>query len=203
MGRTLDGKRAGLQKAADLKDELAAIREKEKKHMESMDAHLSGRYAETQVRGRLKEAAEKKRLEKERKEVPEEIKEKFKEWNKGVKQVEGARARLEDNLYEMSKPLTRTEEDVDRENLLKDQEREEDPMLAYMRKKKEKVAGSSVKKMPAYQGPQPPPNRFGIRPGYRWDGVVRTNGFEQKLLTRGSEQRASDLEAYKWSIEEM
>jgi hypothetical protein len=38
-----------------------------------------------------------------------------------VKQVEGARARLEDNLYEMSKPLTRTEDDVDRENLLKDQ----------------------------------------------------------------------------------
>ncbi len=35
-----------------------------------------------QVRGRLKEAAEKKRLEKERKEVPDEIKEKFKEWNK-------------------------------------------------------------------------------------------------------------------------
>ena len=31
-------------------------------------------------------------------------------------------------------------------------------MLAYMRKKKEKVAGS-VKKMPMYQGPQPPPNR--------------------------------------------
>jgi hypothetical protein len=35
-----------------------------------------------QVRGRLKEAAEKKRLEKERKEVPDEVKEKFKEWNK-------------------------------------------------------------------------------------------------------------------------
>jgi hypothetical protein len=27
---------------------------------------------------------------------------------RGVKQVEGARAQLEDNLYEMSKPLTRT-----------------------------------------------------------------------------------------------
>jgi hypothetical protein len=38
-------------------------------------------------------------------------------------------------------------------------EREEDPMLAYMRKKKEKVSGP-VRKMPVYQGPQPPPNRF-------------------------------------------
>ncbi len=32
-------------------------------------------------------------------------------------------------------------------------------MLAYMRKKKEKVSGP-VRKMPVYQGPQPPPNRF-------------------------------------------
>jgi hypothetical protein len=38
-------------------------------------------------------------------------------------------------------------------------EREEDPMLAYMRKKKEKVSGP-VRKMPVYQGPQPPPNRY-------------------------------------------
>ncbi len=44
-------------------------------------------------------------------------------FSRGVRQVEGARARLEDNLYEMSKPLTRTEDDVDRENLLKDQVR--------------------------------------------------------------------------------
>ena len=35
--------------------------------------------------------------------------------------MEGARARLEDNLYEMSKPLTRTKDDVDREMLLKEQ----------------------------------------------------------------------------------
>ena len=38
------------------------------------------------------------------------------------------------------------------------QEREEDPMLAYMRKKKAKVVGK-VKVLPKYSGPQPPPNR--------------------------------------------
>ena len=133
MTKTLDGKKAGLQNARDLKDELMMIRRKEQKMMAGLSDDVSGRRAETKVRGRLAEAEAKKAEEKARKEVPEEVKKKFETWNKGVTQVHAAAARLEDNLYEMSKPLARDADDDDRENLLKERDREDDPMAAYMR----------------------------------------------------------------------
>jgi|EP01046_Picozoa_sp_COSAG06_P044649 pre-mRNA-splicing factor CWC26 len=48
-----------------------------------------------------------------------------------------------------------------------------------------------------------PKNRFGIAPGYRWDGVDRTNGFEGRLLRQGKEGEAAAEARYKWSVEDM
>lgn len=45
-----------------------------------------------------------------------------------------------------------------------------------------------------------PPNRFGIKPGPRWDGVARTNGFEDQLyVMRSSKQREED-DRYRASV---
>jgi len=200
--KTLDGKKAGLQNARDLKEELKMLKDKERRKMEALSDEVSGRNAETKIRGRLAEKEAKLKAEKEKKEVPEEIKEKFQTWNRGVAQVKAAGEKMESDLHEMSKPLTRGVDDEDRENHLKDVEHADDPMLQYMRKKRSKIEGK-VKRMPQYQGPSPAPNRFNIRPGYRWDGVDRSNGFEQKLLTQGVNKMAKEEEAYKWSTEDM
>lgn len=56
---------------------------------------------------------------------------------------------------------------------------------------------------PLYKGPAPEPNRFGITPGYRWDGVNRGNGFEKKYFQSISARKAVSAEAYKWSTEDM
>lgn len=55
-----------------------------------------------------------------------------------MKQVEERDNRLGEDLYEMSKPLARYADDEDLEKHLKEQEREGDPMLKFIKKKKEK-----------------------------------------------------------------
>ena len=56
-------------------------------------------------------------------------------------QVKAAGEKMESDLHEMSKPLTRGVDDEDRENHLKDVEYADDPMLQYMRKKRAKAEG--------------------------------------------------------------
>ncbi|EUB60317.1 BUD13 protein [Echinococcus granulosus] len=57
---------------------------------------------------------------------------------------------------------------------------------------------------PRYKGPpEPPPNRYGIWPGYRWDGVDRSNGFERKLVDDITRRRVERELAYKWGTEDM
>ena len=72
-----------------------------------LSADVSGRNAETKVRGRYKEKLEEESRRKEKAAIPDEIKAKYAAWSKGEAQIKADRQRLQEDLHEMSKPLAR------------------------------------------------------------------------------------------------
>ena len=207
---TLSGKKAGLSDARNLKEESLKIKKKEEKLLSSISDEMSGKSAKTVFRdsktGKIRNIEEEDRIKDEKTKQDNEMMEKYKKWNKGVKQHEQQQQNLESDLYEMTKPLARYEDDADLDKLLREKEREDDPMLLSIKKKKaknlEKISGVSLR--PTYNGPTPPPlNRFNIMPGYRWDGVDRSNGFEKRHFESINNRQANIEEAYKWSTEDM
>lgn len=80
-------------------------------------------------------------------------------------------------------------------------------MAAYAAKQKGTIGAhknsKDVSVKPLYKGPPPKPNRFNIRPGFRWDGVDRGNGFEDKLLSQRNQMHHQKEVAYRWSTADM
>ncbi|XP_017091821.2 BUD13 homolog [Drosophila bipectinata] len=208
--KTLDGKKAGLQDAKSLKKESDERRRQEHDLFDKMSSEVSGRDAEVQMRStgrkgrRARDAADEDPAEQRRKEEHEKKKkELYDRWGKGLKQIEDHKSRMEEMAHEAAKPVARYANDEDLDRHLREQEHADDPMLEYIRSKRKKIDQQSNKPViPKYEGSYPE-NRFGIRPGYRWDGVDRSNGYEKRWFDKQNEKRAVQDEAYKYSVEDM
>ncbi|KAA0720073.1 BUD13 -like protein [Triplophysa tibetana] len=202
--RMLSGGAAGLVSVDILRKEQEDIRRREKRNKPLEE---ESRNAETIFRDK---SGRKRDLESERDELRRKAGEKaekdenYAQWGRGVAQGEMQQQNLEDAIREVQKPLARHIDDEDLDRMLREKEREGDPMAAMLRKKKERTAQSKgIKEKPTYKGPLPPPNRFNLMPGYRWDGVDRSSGFEQKRYSRIADKKAVEEMAYKWSVEDM
>ncbi|KAJ7496988.1 Pre-mRNA-splicing factor of RES complex-domain-containing protein [Mycena latifolia] len=120
------------------------------------------------------------------------------EWGKGLVQRDEAEKRKEELEKQRGKKFARYADDADLNEEMKAKELWNDPAAQFLTKKRAKGP-----RKPEYTGPPPPPNRFGIKPGYRWDGVDRGNGFEKKLFQSKNEKKRKGLESYQWSAEDM
>jgi len=206
MSKTLDGKASGLQNAKSLKVENEKFRQRQEKLFKEMKPEFSGKNSDVVFRerkGRNKEYEYD--LEKEHKKmIAEEVRKKeYDRWGKGLKQLEQIEKRRAEYQHEASKPLSRAADDLDLQDYLKNQERTDDPMLQYIRRKrKEENIKKGVVEKPEYNGDFPD-NRFNIRPGYRWDGVDRSNGYEKKYFTMINSKKSLEEEAYRYSTEDM
>ncbi|KAF9894432.1 bud site selection protein [Aspergillus nanangensis] len=96
-------------------------------------------------------------------------------------------------------PLARTVEDDTLNDDLKAQMRWNDPAARFLTNAKTQATSGTGK--PLYRGAFQP-NRYGIRPGHRWDGVERSNGFEKEWFA--ARNRKGRLEAldYQWQMDE-
>ena len=98
-----------------------------------------------------------------------------------------------------SKPIGRTVEDEELNDELRERQRWDDPAAGFLTRTK--GPGLSVTGKPLYKGSFQP-NRYGIRPGHRWDGVDRGNGFEKEWFnSRNRKGRLESLE-YQWQMDE-
>jgi pre-mRNA-splicing factor CWC26 len=111
------------------------------------------------------------------------------------------REQLEDAKF---MAVARHADDEDLNEELKAKQRWNDPMMQFLSARHQPAAGErnmGSKGKPAYIGAAPP-NRYGIKPGYRWDGVDRGNGFEaERFKAINRRERNKDLD-YSWQMDE-
>ncbi|KAI9905596.1 hypothetical protein PsorP6_014206 [Peronosclerospora sorghi] len=209
-------KRAGLFTAAEF-DRQRKLVAKQQDVLRTVPASALGAHAETVYRDkrgrkldmlnelvRQQEVLAGKRQREEREEY---------EWGTGHVQKR-ARQSQHDLLEQMkTTPFARYDDDEALERERRARVRAFDPMHSTFfhnyRVDEGKSKGKSKKhekkrtRKPTYAGPPAPPNRFGIVPGYRWDGVVRGINWEEKILMRQNGNAAANEEAYKYAVADM
>ena len=198
------GAHAGLQSAEAVTAQLEARKREEKRRFLADGDEASGKGQETIYRdasGRIINVAMKRAEARRKAEEEERKRREEEEAAKGdVQRLEEERRREE--LREAKfMTVARGAGDEKLNEELREKERWDDPMKGYLEKEKGKSAGKkSVSGKPLYKGAAAP-NRYGIRPGYRWDGVDRGNGFEKEwFMARNRRENLRNLE-YQWQID--
>ncbi|KAH8601597.1 Pre-mRNA-splicing factor of RES complex-domain-containing protein [Bisporella sp. PMI_857] len=198
-----DGTHAGLQSAEDVKRQFEKRKREEALAWQKENRKTKGE-EETVYRdatGRridisMKRAEAKKELDaKARKELEE------KEAQKGDTQIREKERRKEELADAKFMTLARGVDDEDMNQELRERERWNDPAAQFLSEKKESRSGKAGRKgKPVYKGASAP-NRYGIRPGHRWDGVDRGNGWEgERFKAMNRIERNKNLD-YSWQMD--
>jgi pre-mRNA-splicing factor CWC26 len=200
--RMSSGHVAGLQQAGDFRGAEQEIQHQRKLEAQAMvDRHGMGETVYRDEQGRRQEGVPQEAT---KKKLPQLNAKEQAALNKGAVQKR-EEERLQHQFRELqNSSFARHADDGGLERIKKDVIRKGDPMAAYAVKKKAKVRAASGKPVrPMYKGPAPKPNRYGIAPGYRWDGVDRGNGFEDKALASKYSNNTKKEQAYRWSTSDM
>ncbi|KAI2702016.1 hypothetical protein CBS147332_7792 [Penicillium roqueforti] len=203
-GRMESGVRGGLQTAAQTAAMVKAQEKRRKaeeaqyrdpsavnqKSQETIYRDASGRIINVAMK-----RAEARRAEEEKREKEEQAREALM-GDVQRQQREERRQNLQDIK---AMPLARTIEDEELNEDMRARDRWNDPAAEFLTARRD--AGASVTGRPLYQGSFQP-NRYGIRPGHRWDGVDRGNGFEKDWFTSRNKKSRFEALEYQWQMDE-
>ncbi len=121
----------------------------------------------------------------------EEARDSTAEWGKSPSDsVETSRSRLERIEESKAGPFTRYADDARLNDHQKKDVRWDDPARLFVEDLR-----------PTVQKHRYQPNRFGITPGKRWDGVDRSNGFEAKLFKKRAELKVKTDLGHQYDVE--
>jgi pre-mRNA-splicing factor CWC26 len=218
--RMADGTHAGLQSAAAVTAQIERRQQEERDQFEAERRAGLVKHGEEETyyrdaTGRRVDVSMKRAEARRAAQEAEDKERAAKEALKGDVQVEEARRRREQLEDAKTMSLARTADDEDMNRALKQEMRWNDPMARFLgeadgggstatggsRGGAAAKMGSGSSRRPVYKGPSPP-NRYGIKPGYRWDGVDRSNGFEaERFKAINRRERTKGLE-YSWQMDE-
>ena len=121
-------------------------------------------------------------------------------WQGGLVQKQASASAVSRAMQMTGKPLAQYEDNAERDRAMRATSRWEDPMKGEIGVEKAK---NMLETRRRYRGPPPEPNRFGIEPGYEWDGIDRSNGFEREFFRKAASERENSKFAYKVATENM
>lgn len=201
-GYTDSGTRAGLQSSKDVQAAAEKVKREERRKMKEAleEAGAAGTDGTIyrDASGRIINVAMKRAEARRKADEAEAKKREEAERAKGDTQMTmkaEAREKLRDAKY---LTFARGKNDEELNDEMKDTDRWNDPAAQFVKVKEKKKSKSGK---PLYQGTAMP-NRFGIRPGYRWDGVDRGNGFEKRWFEARNKKRDMEEMKYAWEMDE-
>ena len=191
-------KRGGLRTAAQLRADTIAERSP------SPPPPPDQATVHRDASGRIVDIAQLEADARRREQEEEDKKRQRAEWTKGLTQRREREQQRQEEA--VSKDVARYADDARMNKELAQEERWNDPAAEFVKvccgKTKLIQTKRSKSRRPRYQGPYAP-NRFGIAPGFRWDGVDRSSGFEKKYFNfRNAQARKAQADA-SWRAEDM
>jgi pre-mRNA-splicing factor CWC26 len=210
------GAQAGLQSAAALTAQLRVRQQLEREELAQLQAAAATPDTEPQeiilrdATGRRVDASMRRAEARRAAAAAEKAEVAREQLQRGEVQIAQAKERRERLEEAAVMPLARGADDEAMNRELRERERWNDPMAEFLTGPAQEsgvAAGAAGKRSkgggrrPVYKGASAP-NRYGIRPGYRWDGVDRGNGFEaERFKAINRRERNKGLE-YTWQMDE-